>query len=62
MHGNSQPTAVMDPSRDRRRDLLGFLFLTVVLVPVLAVIVVGGFGFAIWVFQMFAGPPGPPGG
>ncbi|MDX1512144.1 MAG: periplasmic nitrate reductase, NapE protein [Gammaproteobacteria bacterium] len=52
----------MDPSRDRRRDLLGFLFLTVVLVPVLAVIVVGGFGFAIWVFQMFAGPPGPPGG
>ena len=41
----------------KRRELQAFLFLTVVMVPVLAVLVVSGYGFAVWVFQMFAGPP-----
>ena len=45
---------------DRRRELLAFLFLTVVLAPVLAVAVVGGYGFLVWIFQMIYGPPGPP--
>ena len=48
--------------KERSRELRGFLFLTVVLVPALSVAVVGGFGFAIWIFQMFMGPPGPPSG
>jgi periplasmic nitrate reductase NapE len=43
----------------RRQELLAFLFLTVVLAPVLAVAIVGGYGFAIWFYQMVAGPPGP---
>jgi len=42
----------------RRRELLVFLFLTVVLAPVLSVAIVGGYGFAIWMYQLFAGPPG----
>ena len=37
-----------------------FLFLTVVLAPVLAVAVVGGYGFVVWILQMIYGPPGPP--
>jgi nitrate reductase NapE len=37
-----------------------FLFLTVVLAPVLAVAIVGGYGFLIWMYQLIAGPPGPP--
>jgi nitrate reductase NapE len=37
-----------------------FLFLTVVLAPVLAIAVVGGYGFIVWVLQMIYGPPGPP--
>ena len=45
---------------DRRRELLAFLFLTVVLAPVLAVAVVGGYGFLVWISQMIYGPPGPP--
>jgi nitrate reductase NapE len=36
-----------------------FLFLTVVLAPLLAAAIVGGFGFAVWMWQMFSGPPGP---
>ena len=37
-----------------------FLLLTVVLAPVLAVMVVGGYGFVVWMYQVVAGPPGPP--
>lgn len=40
------------------RELRAFLFLTVVLFPLLAVLVVASFGFMIWIWQMFAGPPG----
>jgi nitrate reductase NapE len=42
----------------RRRELLVFLFLTVVLAPMLAVAIVGGYGFMVWMYQLFAGPPG----
>jgi len=45
---------------ERRRELLAFLFLTVVLAPVLAVAIVGGYGFLIWISQIIYGPPGPP--
>lgn len=41
----------------RRQELGAFLFLTAVLVPALAVAIVSGYGFAVWVYQMFAGPP-----
>ena len=38
-----------------------FLFITVLLGPVLAVAVVGGYGFLVWMMQLIAGPPGPSG-
>ncbi|MFT6580424.1 MAG: periplasmic nitrate reductase, NapE protein [Alphaproteobacteria bacterium] len=41
----------------RKRELSGFLFLTVVLAPALSIILVGGYGFAIWIYQLLAGPP-----
>ncbi|WP_355661102.1 periplasmic nitrate reductase, NapE protein [Halomonas salifodinae] len=44
----------------KRQEIKLFLFLTVLLFPLLAVAVVGGYGFAVWIFQMFVGPPGPP--
>lgn len=34
-----------------------FLFLTVVMAPVLAVIIVGGYGFLVWMYQLMTGPP-----
>lgn len=51
-----------DPAsmRTRRMEVIAFIFLSVVLVPVLAVGTVGGYGFAVWAYQLYAGPPGPP--
>ncbi len=45
---------------EKRREWLLFLFLTVMLAPALAVAVVGGYGFLVWMYQLIAGPPGPP--
>lgn len=50
----------VSPDEERSRELRAFLFLAVVLVPLLSVLVVGGYGFAVWLYQIFAGPPGPP--
>ena len=41
----------------RSEELRSFLFFTVVMAPVLAVMLVGGYGFAVWMFQLVAGPP-----
>lgn len=46
--------------RRRRMEVFAFLFLTAVLMPALAVASVGGYGLAVWIYQMVAGPPGPP--
>ena len=44
----------------KKLELRMFLFLTVVLAPALSVALVGGLGLAIWLYQAFVGPPGPP--
>ena len=44
-------------SATRKQELRSFLFLTVVTAPVLAVMVVGGYGFLVWMLQLFTGPP-----
>jgi nitrate reductase NapE len=49
-------TAVDDA--DKKLELRSFLLLVVVLAPVLAVGIVGGYGFLVWFSQMFFGPPG----
>lgn len=49
----------LPPQATRREELMAFLGLAVVLAPVLAVLVVSGWGFLVWMFQLFAGPPGP---
>ena len=50
------------PDSRRATETRSFIFLAVVLAPALAVALVGGLGLAIWIFQMIAGPPGPPAG
>ncbi len=51
----SPPEIVADLSR--RREIRVFVFLTVVLAPMLAIALVGSYGLMIWLYQMFAGPP-----
>ena len=45
-------------SPTRGQELRSFLFLSVVMAPVLAGIIVAGYGFLVWMFQIFTGPPG----
>jgi nitrate reductase NapE len=47
-----------DSKLQKRRELRAFLFLTIMLAPVLSVVIVGGFGFLVWMYQLMAGPPG----
>ncbi|MFB9949137.1 periplasmic nitrate reductase, NapE protein [Rhizobium puerariae] len=49
------------PKSRRRSELFTFVVLAFGIWPVLAVGVVGGYGFLIWMYQIIAGPPGPPG-
>jgi periplasmic nitrate reductase NapE len=46
------------PVTTRRRWELGvFLFVTAVLIPFLTVLLVAGYGFAVWFYQILSGPP-----
>ena len=46
-----------EPPSTFTEELRSFLFFTIVMAPVLAVIVVGGYGFLVWMYQLVAGPP-----
>lgn len=58
---NSQetgPSGEIDRGNGNRKDeLISFLLLTVVMAPVAAVGIVGGYGFLIWMTQLIVGPP-----
>jgi nitrate reductase NapE len=42
---------------DKGSELKAFLFLTVVMAPVLAGVIIGTYGLLVWIYQMFMGPP-----
>ncbi len=47
------------PDRARRAaELKVFVILAALLVPALSIAAVGGYGLAVWTYQMIAGPPG----
>lgn len=49
------------PQRNaRREEIFAFIILAIVIWPILAVGVVGGYGFIVWMSQLIFGPPGPP--
>ena len=47
------------PAEDvpKSTELRMFLFLSVLLAPILSFILVGGYGFLIWMSQILLGPP-----
>ncbi len=52
----------INPRVRRRVEVLAFLILAFGIWPLVAVGVVGGYGFLVWMFQIVYGPPGPPAG
>lgn len=44
----------------RGEELIVFGIIAAVIWPVLAVGIVGGYGFLVWMTQLVLGPPGPP--
>ena len=55
-------TGFSSPAASRRTEVFAFLVLAFGIWPIVAVSVVGGYGFLIWMWQIVFGPPGPPGG
>ena len=53
----SAPDDTTSRVRRKRMEIFAFLFLTAVVMPVLAVGTVGSYGLGVWIYQMFAGPP-----
>lgn len=52
----------LDPERDglrRTEERRSFIFFAVVMAPLLTVIGIAAYGFAVWMYQTFIG--GPPG-
>ncbi len=45
-------------NNEKRLEFRSFVFLVVVLAPILAVAIVGGYGFAVWMSQLLTGAPG----
>lgn len=45
----------------KKQERLAFLLLTAVVFPLMAVLIVAGYGFLVWMWQLlFAGPPAGP--
>ena len=42
----------------KTEEFRSFLFLSVVMAPVIAGIIIAGYGFLVWMYQLLAGPPG----
>jgi nitrate reductase NapE len=55
----AQPNLSQTENEQRRKEWRLFIFIIVFLSPILSVAIVGGYGFIIWMYQLFAGPPGP---
>jgi len=53
--------ATIEPQPTKSSELTAFFLTTFIFIPGITIGFVGAFGFAIWMFQLIAGPPGPPG-
>ncbi|CAM4181187.1 trimethylamine N-oxide reductase system protein TorE [Vibrio agarivorans] len=52
----------IDGAEERSLEWKSFLIIAVLLFPVLSVALVGGYGFIVWMLQVFVfGPPGAHG-
>jgi nitrate reductase NapE len=59
---DGEAAAVSRDTKSFRAEMLTFLVLAFGIWPIVAVGVVGGYGFLVWMWQIIFGPPGPPPG
>jgi len=59
---DAQPALGARLGTGRRAEFFVFAIIAAFIWPIVAVGVVGGYGFLIWMTQLILGPPGPPGG
>lgn len=52
---SEQRPAEAIPPATKAQELRAFLFLTIVTAPIIAIAVVGGYGFFVWMFQLVTG-------
>jgi nitrate reductase NapE len=57
--GRGDPVTPDGAVSSRKREILLFLILAVLIWPFIAVGVVAGWGFLVWMYQLIVGPPGP---
>ncbi|WP_254054643.1 periplasmic nitrate reductase, NapE protein [Roseovarius sp. EL26] len=57
MAKESDKSAIVANVVDKPSELKVFFFLAVLLAPILSVVLVGGYGFTIWMSQILLGPP-----
>ena len=60
--GTQRPTTEAVFAPGRRAEFFVFAIIAAFIWPAVAVGVVGGYGFIVWMSQVILGPPGPPGG
>ncbi|MCP4466884.1 MAG: nitrate reductase [Halieaceae bacterium] len=48
----------MQKESSKVQERRAFIFLVIFLAPALAIMVVGGYGFMVWMSQLLLGPPG----
>ena len=58
--GVQQEAVVVHEGRPQRKteEFRTWLFLSLIMAPILSVLIVSGYGFVVWVYQLFTGPPG----
>ena len=54
---NRRPATTPEEKQRKTEERRTWLFFTVFMAPILAVLVVSGWGFLVWMYQLFAGPP-----
>ena len=53
-------SAVAGDAPSRKREILMFIVLAVLIWPFIAIGFVASWGFVVWMYQLVTGPPGPP--
>ena len=51
------PAGTPEEKQKKTEEWRTWLFFTVFMAPILAGMVVGGWGLLVWIYQLFTGPP-----